>query len=152
MACARLRGPHPPVSLRNGSRLPSERERVEVRASRQQCGIIRTAPSAPIGWGGIGLALECVDSETHLLCSQHGSHRRRARRLWFNAVTANSNGRAAHWVEIANFGKARIDWFRKFPELPDGIHSHNTFGRVFRLLNGDAFETCFLMRCKQSTR
>jgi predicted transposase YbfD/YdcC len=50
---------------------------------------------------------------------------------------------AETWVDIENFGKARIEWFRKFLELPNGIPSHDTFGRVFALLNGEAFEACF---------
>lgn len=50
---------------------------------------------------------------------------------------------AETWVDIENFGKARIDWFRKFLELPHGIPSHDTFGRVFALLNAETFEACF---------
>ncbi len=50
---------------------------------------------------------------------------------------------AETWVDIANFGKAREVWFKKFLELPNGIPSHDTFGRVFSLLNAAAFEACF---------
>jgi len=50
---------------------------------------------------------------------------------------------AENWVDIANFGKARNEWFKKFLELPNGIPSHDTFGRVFSLLNANAFEACF---------
>src|SRR5512133_2680036 len=50
---------------------------------------------------------------------------------------------AEGWVDIENFGKARIAWFQKFLELPNGIPSHDTFGRVFGLLNAAAFEACF---------
>lgn len=50
---------------------------------------------------------------------------------------------AETWVDIENYGKARIEWFRKFLELPNGIPSHDTFGRVFGLLKAEAFETCF---------
>jgi predicted transposase YbfD/YdcC len=50
---------------------------------------------------------------------------------------------AETWVDIANFGQAREKWFRKFLELPNGIPSHDTFGRVFSLLNAAAFEACF---------
>jgi len=50
---------------------------------------------------------------------------------------------AENWVDIANFGKARKEWFKKFLELPNGIPSHDTFGRVFSLLNANAFEACF---------
>ena len=38
------------------------------------------------------------------------------------------------WVAIAQFGRAKEAWFRQFLELPNGIPSHDTFGRVFSLL------------------
>ncbi len=50
---------------------------------------------------------------------------------------------AETWVDIENFGKARLEWFRKFLKLPHGIASHDTFGRVFGLLNAETFEACF---------
>ena len=50
---------------------------------------------------------------------------------------------AETWVDIANFGQAREAWFKKFLALPNGIPSHDTFGRVFSLLNAAAFEACF---------
>lgn len=50
---------------------------------------------------------------------------------------------AETWVDIANFGQAREKWFRKFLELPNGIPSHDTFGRVFSRLSAAAFESCF---------
>ena len=50
---------------------------------------------------------------------------------------------AETWVDMENFGKARIAWFKKFLELPNGVPSHDTFGRVFGLLKASAFEECF---------
>src|SRR5262249_16833090 len=38
-------------------------------------------------------------------------------------------GGADDWVAVERFGKAKIDWFRRFLDLPDGIPSHDTFGR-----------------------
>ena len=38
---------------------------------------------------------------------------------------------AQGWADIERFGNSRIDWFRKFLVLENGIASHNTFGRVF---------------------
>ena len=46
-------------------------------------------------------------------------------------------------VEIEEFGKARVDWFRRFLELPNGIPAHDTFGRVFALLDPEQFAACF---------
>ena len=48
------------------------------------------------------------------------------------------------WVDIEEFALAREEWFRQFLELPKGIPSHDTFGRVFSLLSSDAFEQAFL--------
>lgn len=46
-------------------------------------------------------------------------------------------------ANIEAFGKAKIEWFRRFLDLDNGIPSHDTFGRVFALLSPKAFQTCF---------
>ena len=51
---------------------------------------------------------------------------------------------ADNWVEISNFGKSKKDWLAEFLELPHGIPSHDTFGRVFAALNANQFEKCFI--------
>ncbi len=38
---------------------------------------------------------------------------------------------ADSWVEIEQFGTAKAPWLRTFLALPNGIPSHDTFGRVF---------------------
>src|SRR6266487_6526703 len=35
------------------------------------------------------------------------------------------------WVEVANYGLAKHAWLATFLDLPNGIPSHDTFGRVF---------------------
>ncbi len=50
---------------------------------------------------------------------------------------------ADSWVDIEEFGKAKEEWFRSFLELPNGIPSHDTFGRVFARLEPEPFERCF---------
>ena len=50
---------------------------------------------------------------------------------------------ADNWVEIAGFASAKEGWLREFLELPHGIPSHDTLGRVFALLDASAFEQCF---------
>lgn len=50
---------------------------------------------------------------------------------------------ADDWVSIELFGKSKEDWFRSFLRLPNGIPSHDTFGRVFAALNPTAFAQCF---------
>src|SRR5215831_4888119 len=39
------------------------------------------------------------------------------------------------WVDVELFGIAKKTWLAKFLELPQGIPSHDTFGRVFALLD-----------------
>lgn len=51
---------------------------------------------------------------------------------------------ADEWTEIAEFGKTKQEWFKTFPELPSGIPSHDTFGRVFSKICPEKFEKCFL--------
>ena len=42
------------------------------------------------------------------------------------------------------FGRSREEWFRTFPELPNGILSHDTFDDVFSRLDPDRFQECFM--------
>jgi predicted transposase YbfD/YdcC len=51
---------------------------------------------------------------------------------------------ADSWIQIEAFGRAKEEWLRKFLELPHGIPSHDTFGRVFCLLRPEEFRQCFL--------
>ena len=55
------------------------------------------------------------------------------------AVLCGADG----WVGIAAFGRTKEEWLRQFLELPYGIPSHDTFGRVFSVLAPGAFEACF---------
>ncbi|MCP4459416.1 MAG: ISAs1 family transposase, partial [Cytophagales bacterium] len=50
---------------------------------------------------------------------------------------------ADDWVAISQFGVARESWFKTFLKLPNGIASHDTFGRVFSLISPEKFQTCF---------
>jgi predicted transposase YbfD/YdcC len=50
---------------------------------------------------------------------------------------------AESWVEIAEFGRAKAAWFATFLDLPSGIPSHDTFGRVFARLDATQFEAGF---------
>lgn len=50
---------------------------------------------------------------------------------------------AESWEDIALYGRSKRDWLRQFLALPNGIPSHDTFRRVFMLIDPDAFEACF---------
>jgi predicted transposase YbfD/YdcC len=51
---------------------------------------------------------------------------------------------ANDWEEIEEFGEARREWFGGFLQLPNGIPSHDTFNRVFSLLDAGALQECFI--------
>jgi len=51
---------------------------------------------------------------------------------------------AGGWAEVEMFAKSKLAWFRTFLDLPGGVPSHDTFGRVFAALSPDAFERCFV--------
>lgn len=50
---------------------------------------------------------------------------------------------AEGWVDVELFGQAKLAWLKTFLELPGGIPSHDTFGRLFARLDPAALETCF---------
>ena len=45
---------------------------------------------------------------------------------------------------MALFGRVKEPFLRQFLRLPNGIPSHDTFSRVFRLLDPVKFHACFL--------
>src|SRR5450631_3242524 len=50
---------------------------------------------------------------------------------------------AEGWVEIEEFGKAKEAFFTDLLDLPNGIPSHDTFGRVFALIDPKQFARKF---------
>jgi hypothetical protein len=38
---------------------------------------------------------------------------------------------ADSWTQAVEYGPSKLDWFQEFLELPNGIPSHDTFGRLF---------------------
>ncbi len=51
---------------------------------------------------------------------------------------------AEGWVEIEEFAKAKEAFFTELLDLPNGIPSHDTFGRVFALIDPKQFEASFV--------
>ena len=51
---------------------------------------------------------------------------------------------ADDWVSVEQFGLAKQSWFEGFLELPSGIPSHDTFWRIFRRLDPEQFQQCFM--------
>lgn len=49
-------------------------------------------------------------------------------------------GGANDWVDVVQFGQAKKDWFASFLKLPNGIASHDTFARVFQILDSKVLE------------
>ena len=50
---------------------------------------------------------------------------------------------ADNWVDVAEWASDNEDWLKKYLLLEQGTPSHDTFGRVFRLLDAEVFEQCF---------
>ncbi len=56
---------------------------------------------------------------------------------------------ADDWTDLETFGRLRHEWLKTFLKLPKGIPSHDTFRRVFGLLDRKQFAAC-LFRCTQA--
>lgn len=51
------------------------------------------------------------------------------------AAICGANG----WADVERFAKAKLEWLRQYIELPHGVPSHDTFGRVFARLDTGEF-------------
>ncbi len=56
------------------------------------------------------------------------------------AVICGADG----WSDVALYGRTKQPWLQDFLELPHGIPSHDTFGRVFAKIDPEEFEKSFL--------
>jgi predicted transposase YbfD/YdcC len=71
-----------------------------------------------------------------------GRTRHRLLNLLVIAVCAVVAG-AETWVDIAHYGRLKHTWLSSFLDLPHGTPSHDTFRRVFSLVDPQALEQCF---------
>jgi predicted transposase YbfD/YdcC len=69
----------------------------------------------------------------------HRTRRHDLRSILIMALCATIAG-ADNWVEVAEFCRSRRQWFDTLVPLPSGVPSHDTFARVFRLLDGGQLE------------
>lgn len=64
------------------------------------------------------------------------------------AVICGANG----WVGVAKYGHSKYEWLKTFLELPNGIPSHDTFGKVFARINPEQLQECFLSWVRSVSR
>lgn len=50
---------------------------------------------------------------------------------------------AESWTQVAEYGRSKLEWFKQFLELPNGIPSHDTFGRLFAMIDPKGFNEFF---------
>lgn len=51
---------------------------------------------------------------------------------------------AKSWEDIQEYGETRLDFLKKYLPYENGIPSHDTFARVFSLINPKQFKQCFV--------
>ena len=74
---------------------------------------------------------------------RHHNKRHKLLDIIFVAICAVVAG-ADTYEQIENFGKQRKKWLSKFLELPHGIPSHDTFGRIFEKIIPNEFQNSFM--------
>ncbi len=47
------------------------------------------------------------------------------------------------WEDIEDYGEFKVDWLKRFLELPNGIPSHDTIRRLFIRLDPQGLQRCF---------
>ena len=56
------------------------------------------------------------------------------------AVVAGAEG----WVEVAAFGRAKLDFLRRYRPFENGTPSHDQLGDIFAALDAETFQSCFI--------
>jgi predicted transposase YbfD/YdcC len=75
--------------------------------------------------------------------TSQGNHLYPLDEILFLSIAAVISG-ADTWTSIGLFGKAKLEWLRKFFPFENGIPSHDVLGKVFASLDSGQFSTCFV--------
>lgn len=59
------------------------------------------------------------------------------------AILATISG-ADTWDDMEDWGNAKKEWLSSFLELPNGIPSHDTFNRIFSMIDPEQFHKAFI--------
>lgn len=51
---------------------------------------------------------------------------------------------ADDWVHVAEWGEMKLPWLRRFLPFASGVASHDTFSRLFAMLDAEQFGRCFV--------
>jgi hypothetical protein len=51
---------------------------------------------------------------------------------------------ADNWIEVERFARAKEGWLSQFLDVSEGVPSHDTFSRVFSMIDVDRFADCFV--------
>lgn len=51
---------------------------------------------------------------------------------------------ADDWVGVSQWGRLKLEWLRQFLPFSNGIASHDTFSRLFALLDAKRFQACLV--------
>jgi predicted transposase YbfD/YdcC len=91
----------------------------------------------------MGVAMTLDEAFTGLADPRTGpAQRHDLREMILMALCAVLCG-ADTWVDVAEWGEDNEPWLRRYLELKHGTPSHDTFGRVFRVLDAKVFEQSF---------
>ena len=63
--------------------------------------------------------------------------------ILFLTISAAISGNST-WVAIAEFGKSKMEWLRKFYSYQYGTPSHDSISDLFALLDPQSFGECFM--------
>lgn len=75
--------------------------------------------------------------------TSQGNHLYPLDEILFLSIAAVISG-ADTWTSISLFGKAKLDWLRKFFPFKNGAPSHDVLGKVFAALDSGQFSKCFV--------